>query len=154
MSQSPAVRVERIGVLAVLVTLLVTTVPGGTPAAVGAPIAADPASYEVCGRVFADPQAYWPSPSAPPTQSPWAKGNAACRAVTFLDFDDTVAGLEFLASDEMFGDFVEVFDLSDPDGPMADALDFDAGDGMTAGLPSGWGSPTAAATSHRCTSFA
>ncbi len=135
MRQSVAVRVERFGVLAVLVALLVTTLPAGTPAAIGAPIAADATSYGVCGRVFPDPQAYWPSPAALPTQSPWAKGNVACRAVTFLDFADTVAGLEFLASDEMFGDFVEVFDLSDPDGPMADALDFDAGDGMTAGLP-------------------
>lgn len=99
------------------------------------PVASDAATYEQCGRVFPDPQAYWPSPEQAPQLSPWAKGNAVCQAQDFLGWDETIAGLQFLASDEMFADFVDVYDLSDESGPYWDVLE-DAGlDGLTAGLP-------------------
>ena len=103
----------------------------------GAPVASDAATYQACGRVFPDPQAYWPSPSNAPQQSPWAKGNGSCRAVDFIGWDEALAGLNFLASEEMFGDFVEVYDLSAEDGAFAGILDEEAGEGMTAGLPTG-----------------
>ncbi len=99
------------------------------------PVASNAASYTACGRVFPDPHAFWPSPSAAPLQSPWAKGNASCRAVDFLPWQASLDGLAFLASEEMFGDFVEVYDLSDLDGPYAEALDFANGEGSSAGLP-------------------
>ncbi|MDX1510724.1 MAG: M14 family zinc carboxypeptidase [Nitriliruptorales bacterium] len=123
--------------LAVLsaIALTATLLPGLARDARAFPVATDPASYQLCGRVFPDPHAYWPSPAPLPGQSPWAKGNATCRAVDFLSWQQTLDGLEFLASDGMFGDFIEIYDLSDPGGPYADALDFDAGEGLTAGLP-------------------
>ena len=105
------------------------------PQAAATPVASNAAAYAACGRVFPDPHAYWPSPAAAPAQSPWAKGNANCRAVDFLPWQATLDGLAFLASPEMFGDFIEIYDLSDPDGPWADALDFASGEGLSAGLP-------------------
>lgn len=119
-----------------LASLLIAASLTGTvqTAASAFPVASDAATYSACGRVFPDPHAFWPSPVQNPVQSPWAKGNAPCRAVDFLGFGETIGGLEFLASDAMFGDFVEVFDLSDPDGPYADLLDFSAGEGLSAGL--------------------
>ena len=105
---------------------------GGDPPAHAFPVATDQATYDVCGRVFPDPHAYWGA--APlPVQSPWAKGSAACRAVDFLGWDETIAGLRFLES--MAPDFLEVYDLSDPNGPFAPALDLAGGEGMSAGLP-------------------
>ena len=116
---------------------------GLLPATVGAaPVASDAARYAACGRVFPDPQAYWPSPAQAPGQSPWAKGNGDCKAVDFLGWDETLAGLNFLASDAMFSDFVEVYNLGEDDGlefttekAFADVLDEASGEGMTAGLP-------------------
>ena len=101
------------------------------------PVASDAATYEQCGRVFPDPQAYWPSPQQAPQMSPWAKGNGVCQAQDFLAWDETLAGLNFLASDGMFGDFVEVYDLSDDSGPFWDLLQSQGLDGQTAGLPTG-----------------
>ncbi|MGH9086253.1 MAG: M14 family zinc carboxypeptidase, partial [Acidimicrobiales bacterium] len=97
------------------------------------PVPQDPAAYEVCGRVFPDPHAYWPAPAPLPQQSPFAKGNAACRAVDFLGWDETISGLRLL--EELLPHYVEVYDLSDPDGPLADALDLEVGEGSSAGLP-------------------
>lgn len=116
-------------VLSLLTLMALPAVP-----AVGFPVAADAASYATCGRVFPDPHAYWPSPEQAPGQSPWAKGNAQCRAVDFLGWEETLAGLDFMAT-ELFPDFVEVYDLSDPDGEFADVLDQATGEGLSAGLP-------------------
>jgi hypothetical protein len=118
--------------LAVLVLI-----SGGLALAAGparsAPVPPDAAAYEVCGRVFPDPHAYWPAPTAVPTESPFAKGNAACRAVDFLGFDEAIGGLELL--EELVPGYIELYDLSDPSGPFADAM-ADAGvDGRSAGLP-------------------
>ncbi|MGH3443126.1 MAG: M14 family zinc carboxypeptidase, partial [Nitriliruptorales bacterium] len=124
--------VSTLGTLA-LVLPLSPLLPASPAAA--APVAADESSYALCGRVFPDPQAFWPGPTNLPTMSPWAKGNAQCRAVDFIGFDEAIDGLTFLASDEMFADFVEVYDLSQEDGPFADVLDLEEGEGMSAGLP-------------------
>ncbi|MGH3130132.1 MAG: hypothetical protein ACRDNX_04890, partial [Gaiellaceae bacterium] len=54
------------------------------------PIAATDAAYAACGRVFADPHAYWPAPAQAPGRSPFAKGNATCASVDFLSYTDMV----------------------------------------------------------------
>src|SRR5688572_17918821 len=59
------------------------TLPTGV---LSTPVADNDALYAQCGRVFPDPQAYGPSPTPAPGESPWAKGNAACRAVDFIQF--------------------------------------------------------------------
>ena len=104
--------------------------------AAGFPVASDAATYASCGRVFPDPHAYWPSPAQAPDESPWAKGNASCKSVDFLGWQETIDGLKFLASDEMFGDFVEVYDLSQEGGRFDEILDLANGDGKSAGLAS------------------
>jgi len=119
-----------VGALLVLAAIF-TVVPSAPAAAF--PVPTDEATFEACGRVFPDPHAFWPAPSPLPLQSPFAKGNAACRAVDFLGWDETIGGLRLL--EELLPDFVEVYDLSDPDGPLAHALDHGAGDGRSAGLP-------------------
>ena len=126
-------------IAAVLAFLLPATPGAAFPVATDGP---PPFNYELCGRVFPDPNAYWPSPEQAPNQSPWAKGNANCRAVDFLGYEETLRGLDFLASEGMFSDFVEVYNLGPDDGldntvegEFAEVL-ADAGvDGMTAGLP-------------------
>jgi hypothetical protein len=112
----------------------------GLPALPGAafPVATDapPFSYELCGRVFPDPQAYWPSPSQAPGQSPWAKGNLNCRAVDFLGWHETLRGLHYMA-DTLFPDFVQVYDLSERGSRFDDVINQAKGDGMSAGLATG-----------------
>ena len=83
--------------------------------------------------MFPDPHAFWPLPAALPLQSPFAKGNAACRSLDFLGWNETISGLRLL--EELLPDYVEVYDLSDPAGPLAHALDFASGEGRSAGLP-------------------
>src|SRR5690606_13824868 len=70
----------------------------GAPPARALPVAADDVSYQLCGRVFPDPHAYWPLPAPLPTESPWAKGNLLCRALDYLGHDETIAGLRYLES--------------------------------------------------------
>ncbi|MBW3665262.1 MAG: hypothetical protein KY469_19380 [Actinobacteria bacterium] len=111
------------------------TVPLAAPAQAFPVSGVTGAPYEACARVFPDPHAFWPSPQPPPNQSPFAKGMENCRALDFMGWDETIAGLELLASDDMFGDFIDVYDLSDPDGPFAGVLDLDGGEGMSAGIP-------------------
>ncbi len=124
-------RLRRAG-LAILALLAGGVAVAATPAR-SAPVPPDAAAYELCGRVFPDPHAYWPAPAPLPAESPFAKGNAACRALDFLGFDEAIGGLELL--EELLPGYVELYDLSDPSGPFADAMD-DAGvDGMSAGLP-------------------
>lgn len=118
-------------VLALLGTVL--TVAARPDVADAIPVADDDTSYELCGRVFPDPHAYWPSPAQLPAMSPWAKGNATCKAIDFLSYADTVSGLQYLET--LVPDYMEVYDLSDPNGPFASILDLDGGEGMSAGLP-------------------
>ncbi len=126
--------VRRVAAAGSVLALALTVAPPVLPSAQAAPVADSAAAYAACGRVFPDPHAFWPSPANSPGRSPWAKGNVSCPAVDFLGFQETLSGLDFLASDAMFPDFVEVFDLSDPDGPYAGLLDFAAGEGLSAGL--------------------
>jgi hypothetical protein len=88
----------------------------------------DKATYDVCGRIFADPQAHEPLPAAP-NESPFAKGNAECRATTFISYDEAIGGLTYL--EERYPDFVELYKL---DEDFADVLDDAQGDGFSAGL--------------------
>ncbi|MBW3620321.1 MAG: hypothetical protein KY461_08755 [Actinobacteria bacterium] len=123
------------GVLAAIALAAGLTVPLAAPAEAFPVAGVTGPPYEACGRVFPDPHAYWPSPEPAPGQSPFAKGMASCRAVDFMGWDETLGGLELLASDAMYADFVEVYDLSDPEGPFAGVLDLEGGEGMSAGLP-------------------
>ncbi|HVE64722.1 MAG TPA: M14 family zinc carboxypeptidase, partial [Mycobacteriales bacterium] len=101
------------------------------PAGMKGPVADSDALYTACGRVFADPQAFGPSPVQLPRMSPHAKGNAPCRATTFISYDEAVRGLTYLES--RFPDFVELYDLSQDFSPV---LDRARGDGFSAGLAS------------------
>ncbi|MCW2679949.1 MAG: hypothetical protein JWM62_1350, partial [Frankiales bacterium] len=98
--------------------------------ALATPVAADDAAYERCGRVFPDPQAYGPSPTPLPGESPWAKGNAVCRAVDFIQYDEALTGLEYL--EQRYPGFVEVYNLKED---FAEVLSLTEGEGQSAGLP-------------------
>ena len=98
--------------------------------AVATPVADSDALYAVCGRVFPDPQAFAPSPIALAGESPYAKGNAACRATQFIQYAEAISGLNYLES--RYPDFVEVYDLSTD---FPDTLNTAEGEGMTAGVP-------------------
>ena len=123
----------RLGLLLVAVALVALALPAAPAPAF--PVATDGVPpYEACSRVFPDPHAYWPSPAQVPLgQSPWAKGNANCKAVDFLGWDETITGLNYLA-DTLFPDFVQVYDLSKEGGRFDDVINQAKGDGMSAGL--------------------
>jgi len=101
------------------------------PLGMKGPVADSDALYTACGRVFADPQAFGPSPAQLPGMSPYAKGNVPCRATTFISYDEAVRGLTYLES--RFPDFVELYKL---DEDFSEVLDRTRGDGLSAGLPS------------------
>ncbi|HVF18633.1 MAG TPA: M14 family zinc carboxypeptidase [Mycobacteriales bacterium] len=119
-------------VLLLPVALATTPLPklGGERFAMATPVADNDALYTACGRVFPDPQAFAPSPTPLPGESPWAKGNMACRATQFIQYAEAISGLHYLES--RYPDFVEVYDLS-KDFPAI--LNTDEGEGMTAGIP-------------------
>jgi hypothetical protein len=72
-------------------------------------VAANDTQYQLCGRVFPDPHAYWPSPTQTPTRSPWAKGNAACASADFITYHDMVDGMTYLEG--LFPKFVKFYEL-------------------------------------------
>ncbi|HVE98980.1 MAG TPA: M14 family zinc carboxypeptidase [Mycobacteriales bacterium] len=109
------------------------------PAGMKGPVANNDALYTACGRVFPDPQAFGPLPTQLPGMSPFAKGNAPCRAATFISYDEAISGLNYLES--KFPDFVEL-DRLDED--FKDVLDVARGDGFSAGLPTTTGERTLA----------
>src|SRR5688572_27155864 len=118
----------------VLAALVAALAPLAAPSAVAAPpdvVADSPAEFGLCGRVFPDPMAYGPSPQALPGESPWAKGNAICRAADFISHDAAIRGLHFL--EDLYPRFVEVVDLTDPE--FDSVLDRELGDGKSAGIP-------------------
>jgi hypothetical protein len=99
-----------------------------------APVATSAAAYELCGRVFPDPHAYWPSPAQAPARSPFAKGNAACTAVDFLSYSDMVAGVEYLET--LFPQFVQFYELERDFGDGSDCTSStSSADLCSAGLP-------------------
>jgi hypothetical protein len=102
--------------------------PPAARAAGGPVVATDDATYGVCGRVFADPHAHEPGPALP-NESPFAKGNAACRAATFISYAEAVAGLTYL--EKRFPQFVELYEVGTD---FAGVLDDAQGDGLSAGL--------------------
>jgi RTX calcium-binding nonapeptide repeat (4 copies) len=82
------------------------------------PVNSTPATYNACDRVFPDPQAYWPSASPAPNQSPFAKGQAACQANDYISYAEMVAGNNFL--ELLFPQFVEFYTLEDDFGDGTD----------------------------------
>src|SRR5687768_15113543 len=124
----PAMR-ARAAVLVLSLLVPLGVVSTATPA-LATPVAADDAAYERCGRVFPDPQAFAPSPSPLPGESPYAKGNAVCRAVDFIQYTEAISGLEYL--EERYPGFVEVYNLKED---FAEVLDLTKGEGQSAGLP-------------------
>ena len=60
--------------------------------AVATPVATSEEAYQLMGRAFPDPHGCF-TPTTP-GKSPWAKGNVC--AFQYLQWDDTIAGLEFL----------------------------------------------------------
>jgi hypothetical protein len=116
-------------VLAVTLLLPGAVTVLASPAA-ATPVASDDAAYDRCGRVFPDPQAYAPSPTALPGESPYAKGNAVCRAVDFIQWNEALAGLAYL--EERYPQFVEVYNLRED---FAEVLALTEGEGQSAGLP-------------------
>ncbi|MGH2685238.1 MAG: M14 family zinc carboxypeptidase, partial [Actinomycetota bacterium] len=124
----------RLGAVMVVLVLATLALPRPQQAGAAPPdvVADTPAEYGLCGRVFPDPMAYGPAPTAAPFESPWAKGNAVCRATDFISYDAAIRGLEFL--EERFPRFVEVLDLTDPQ--FDEVLNRELGDGQSAGLQS------------------
>jgi hypothetical protein len=98
------------------------------------PVASTDALYELCGRVFPDPHAYWPAPEQAPGRSPFAKGNAACEAVDFLQYGELVAGLEYL--ERLFPRFVTFSKLNEDFGTRVPCAYSNSSEDMcSAGLP-------------------
>ncbi|MGI9017180.1 MAG: cell wall-binding repeat-containing protein [Euzebya sp.] len=126
----------------VVVAMILALAPlASPPPAVAGPVAADDATYAACGRVFPDPLAYWlpglgESTPYPGSGSPFAKGNATCRANSFISYADALSGLTYLTSRQDTGPFIELINLAETDDPrIREALDEEMGDGFTAGLP-------------------
>ena len=118
--------------LAAAAALLVLGPGSGTVGS--APVATDAATYELCGRVFPDPHAYWPAPAQSPARSPFAKGNAGCGAVDFISYADMVAGLGYLET--LFPEFVELYELERDFGDGSDCTSSTSNaDLCSAGLP-------------------
>jgi hypothetical protein len=135
------------GALTALLALSLAPLAGpGTPAFAG-PIADSDVAYELCGRVFPDPQAYWlptlgeGTPHPGTGVSPWAKGNLPCAARTFISYDEAVRGITFLAEElDVTKDFVELIDITTTDDPrITEVLDAELGDGWSEGLPTATG---------------
>lgn len=111
--------------------LLVAPGPGaGGPGVQGA----TDAGYALCGRVFADPHAYWPSPAQTPARSPYAKGNAVCAATDFVNYGEMVKGMEYLEG--LFPQFVQFYELERDFGDGTDCTSStSSADLCSAGLP-------------------
>ena len=137
MTRSSVVRLSAGAAALVTAAALLWLPTGSSASAPAAPAAArqsegivatNDTTYAACGRVFADPQAHAPAPAIP-GESPFAKGNAACRATTFISYDDAIAGLTYL--EQRYPGFVELYKI---DEDFKDVLDPAQGDGLSAGL--------------------
>ena len=126
---SPLVRCTALSA-AVLGAVVVVLPPAQARKLTGSPVADNDALYTACGRVFPDPQAYWPSPTPAPGESPWAKGNVTCRATTFITHAEAISGLSYL--EKKFPEMVEVYDLPTD---FEDVLNVAEGEGRSAGVP-------------------
>jgi len=118
---------------AALILASLVTLTGDRPAD-ATPVASTDATYQACGRVFPDPHAYWPAPTSAAGDSPWAKGNASCRAVDFISYAEMIDGMTYLEG--LFPDFVEFYNLEEDFGGDVDcATSTDPDDLCSAGLP-------------------
>src|SRR5687767_13611422 len=104
--------------LTLITALVVALMPLATPQpAFAGPVADTDALYELCGRAFPDPQAFWAptlgesTPHPGSRTSPFAKGNAPCAAKTFISYEDAVRGLTYLDQRPDTGKFVELINL-------------------------------------------
>ena len=117
------------GLAAVAAIMVLGPATGGS-----APVASTAEAYQLCGRVFPDPHAYWPAPAQGPARSPFAKGNAACAAVDFVSYQGMIDGLATLEA--LFPQFVEVYNLEEDFGDGSDcATSVSQDDLCSAGLP-------------------
>jgi hypothetical protein len=118
-----------LGLAAVAATLIFGPATGGS-----APVASTAEAYQLCGRVFPDPHAFWPAPAQAPARSPFAKGNASCAAVDFLSYAGMVEGVEYLET--LFPQFVEFYELERDFGDGSDCTSStSSADLCSAGLP-------------------
>lgn len=119
-------------VAGILGTILLIS-PGPGLSGSGA-VGASDAGYALCGRVFSDPHAYWPSPAQAPSRSPFAKGNAQCAATDFITYAEMTAGMEYLEG--LFPQFVEFYELERDFGDGTDCTSSTSNaDLCSAGLP-------------------
>jgi hypothetical protein len=89
-------------VIAFVVTLVAV---GRASPALASPVATDDGTYALYGRVFPDPHGcYVVKGTALAGKSPFAKGNVC--AATFLNYDETIKGLKYLAT--KFPTYMEV----------------------------------------------
>jgi hypothetical protein len=98
------------------------------PSVRATPVATDPDTYELLGRVFPDPHA------CRADGSPWAKGTVC--AADFIQYQELVDGIGFL--EETFPDFVEVYTLHEDfrcDGTPAPTKKDACKDFRSAGIP-------------------
>src|SRR5687767_6731144 len=126
--------IRRPGLAALMAVVLLVSPIGSRLGAGPETVSAADAAYQLCGRVFPDPHAYWPSPAQSPARSPFAKGNATCASVDFLSYSDMVAGVEYLET--LFPRFVEFYELERDFGDGSDCTSSTStADMCSAGLP-------------------
>ncbi|MDQ4078102.1 MAG: hypothetical protein M3220_17880 [Chloroflexota bacterium] len=122
---------SRFGVLIVLMSALLLSA-SGTSATSGT--LSQDASYQLCGRIFSDPHAYWPALEQLPERSPYAKGNATCASTDFVTYEGMIEGMSYLES--LFPQFIEFQRLEEDFGANVDcALSTSSEDLCSAGLP-------------------
>ncbi len=141
------IRVQsRLGMaLALVAAAILPFAVGSNDPVLSSPVASDGPTYQLCGRVFADPQAFGPSPVAQPGESPFAEGNRSCRASYFIQYPEAIEGLSFLETIDPadysgmypdggrpFSEFLEVQHLAED---FPDVLNLEDGDGFSSGLP-------------------
>jgi hypothetical protein len=131
-------------VVAVMAALMISAPGNGALGAVPTNPAITDATYLACNRVFSDPHAFWPAPTQPnPAFSPYAKGNAACRATDFYSYLDVFMGNSVLPPamgflEDLFPRFIEWYNLEQDFGVLPKnvcATSTDLQDYCSAGLP-------------------
>ncbi|HKZ83755.1 MAG TPA: CARDB domain-containing protein [Anaerolineae bacterium] len=126
------------GAFAVIAVILLLATAS---AAASVLVADSDAEYLVCGRVFPDPHAYWPSPAQAPSRSPFAKGNAPCAATDFISYSDMVNGMTYLET--LFPQFIEFYNLEQDFGDGSDCVTSTSSEDLcSAGLPRQGAPPT------------
>jgi hypothetical protein len=116
--------------IVIVATMLVSI--GASPGS-ATPVATSEEEYLAFGRVFPDPHG---CQAGQPGTSPYAKGQVC--AIDFLQYDETIAGVQFLEQIEGFQNFIEFYQL-DQDFNCAGKLISNPDEGckrfFSAGLP-------------------